>query len=100
MNQPPGATQSRRAADVTAGQRVKTLATVIVEMIPLGLGPYGVGDLVTALEGLAGHTIDGLKLTLFERLLYFGASAIPVVPARPFISAYRWTKRKERESDA
>jgi hypothetical protein len=94
MNQPPGATQSRRAVDVTAGQRVKTLVTVIVEMIPGGLGPYGIGDLATALEGLAGRTMDGLKLTLFERLLYLGASAIPVVPARPFISAYRWTQRK------
>jgi len=95
MNQPQGATQSRRTVDVSAGQRVKTVATVIVEMIPLGLGPYGVGDLITAVEGLAGRTIDGLKLTLFERLLYFGASAIPVVPARPIVAAYRWTQRKE-----
>ncbi len=95
MNQPQGATQSRRAVDITAGQRVKTVATVIVEMIPGGLGPYGIGDLITALEGIAGRTMDGLRLTLFERLLYFGASAIPVVPARPFVAAYRWTQRKE-----
>jgi hypothetical protein len=89
----PAFASSAREVDVTAGQRLKTLATVIVEMIPGGLGPYGIGDLVTALEAIAGRSIDGLKLTFFERLLYLGASAIPVVPARPFVSAYRWLAR-------
>lgn len=97
MNQPPGTAQPVREVDISAGQRIKTVATVIIEMIPGGLGPYGVGDLVTALEALAGRTMDGLKLTMFERLLYLGASAIPVVPARPFVSGYRWLTRHSHE---
>jgi hypothetical protein len=97
MGQSQQAERIEREVDITAGQLIKTEATVIVEMIPLGLGPYGVGDLVTALEGIAGRTMDGLKLTMFERVLYFAASAIPVVPARPFISGYRWMTRNNNQ---
>jgi len=67
---------------------------VIIEMIPSPVG-YGPGDVITVLEGIFGRTIDGLKLTTIERLVYFGASAIPGVPARPIVAAYRWTQRKE-----
>jgi hypothetical protein len=93
MNQPQGPAQSVREVDISAGQRIKTLATVLVEMIPSPVG-YGPGDVITILEALFGRTIDGLRLTAFERLLYVIASAIPAVPARPFVSGYRWLKNK------
>jgi hypothetical protein len=73
---------------------MRTLVTIILEMIPGGLGPYGIGDIVTFIEGLFGRTLDGLVLTGGERLIYFIASLIPVVPARPFIGLYRWIKGK------
>jgi len=63
-------------------------------MIPGGLGPWGVGDLVTAIEAVAGRTLDGLRLTTLERMIYLGASAIPVVPARPILAGYRWLAGK------
>jgi len=72
-----------------SGSAILTLATVVVEMIPGGLGPWGIGDVVTAIEALAGRTIDGLRLSMGERLVYLGASAIPLVPARPIIGVYR-----------
>jgi len=79
----------RRQGVSRPGSGVLTLATVIVEMIPGGLGPWGVGDLMTAIEAIAGRTLDGLKLSGSERLIYLGASAIPLVPARPIIGAYQ-----------
>jgi hypothetical protein len=82
------------ASDRRQGALLKATATMLVEMIPGGLGPYGVGDLVTALEALAGRSLDGLRLTGGERLIYVAASAIPFVPARPFVGAYRWLSRK------
>lgn len=94
-----GGTQAGRDVNITAGQRVKTLITVIVEMIPGGLGPWGVGDVVTAVEAVFGRTIDGLKLTGSERLVYLGASAIPVVPARPIVAIYRRLSRETRPQE-
>ncbi len=79
--------------DVSAGQRMKTAGTIIVEMIPLGLGPWGIGDVITFIEGAIGRTLDGLRLSNLERLIYFGASAIPVVPARPVVTIYRIIER-------
>jgi hypothetical protein len=67
----------------------RTVVTTIVEMIPGGLGPWGVGDVVTAIEGVAGRTLDGLRLTGTERGIYLVASAIPLVPARPIIAVWR-----------
>jgi len=76
----------------------KYAATWAIEMIPLGLGPWGIGDLVTALEGFAGRTIDGKKLSTFERIvIYGGASLIPVVPARPLVTAYEIFHKKRVE---
>lgn len=63
---------------------------MVIEMIPGGIGPWGVGDIVTAIEAVSGRTLDGLRLSLSERLVYLGASAIPVVPARPILAVYRW----------
>ncbi len=76
--------------DRAAGATLKAIITMVIEMIPGGLGPWGVGDVVTAIEALAGRTLDGLRLTMSERLIYLGASAIPVVPARPILAGYRW----------
>lgn len=68
---------------------LKVLVTTLVEAIPGGIGPYGIGDIVTLMEGLAGVTLDGLHLTSQERLFYYAASLIPGIPARPFIFIYR-----------
>jgi hypothetical protein len=68
---------------------VWAIVTMLIEMIPGGLGPYGVGDVITALEAVVGRTLDGLHLTGVERIIYLAASAIPVVPARPVIAGYR-----------
>jgi hypothetical protein len=73
----------------SSGVPLKTIVTTIVEMIPGGLGPWGVGDVVTAIEAVAGRTLDGLRLSGTERMIYLGASAIPLVPARPIIAIYR-----------
>jgi hypothetical protein len=81
--------RGERPAAVRSAPPILTLATVVVEMIPGGLGPWGIGDVVTAIEALAGRTIDGLRLSRSERLVYLGASAIPLVPARPIIGVYR-----------
>jgi hypothetical protein len=75
--------------DQSSGVPLKTIVTTIVEMIPGGLGPWGVGDVVTAIEAVAGRTLDGLRLSGTERMIYLGASAIPLVPARPIIAIYR-----------
>ena len=72
-----------------SGLTFRTVVTTIVEMIPGGLGPWGVGDVVTAIEAVAGRTLDGLRLTGTERGIYLIASAIPVVPARPIIAVWR-----------
>jgi len=71
------------------GLTFRTVVTTIVEMIPGGLGPWGVGDVVTAIEAVAGRTLDGLRLTGTERGIYLVASAIPLVPARPIIAVWR-----------
>ena len=78
----------------SSGMPIAAIATMIVEMIPGGLGPWGVGDIITALEALAGRTLDGLRLSPSERMIYLGASAIPVVPARPIIAGYRMLRNK------
>jgi hypothetical protein len=72
-----------------SGLTFRTVVTTIVEMIPGGLGPWGVGDVVTAIEAVAGRTLDGLRLTGTERGIYLVASAIPLVPARPIIAVWR-----------
>lgn len=73
----------------SSGLTFRSVVTTIVEMIPGGLGPWGVGDVVTAIEGVAGRTLDGLRLTGTERGIYLVASAIPLVPARPIIAVWR-----------
>jgi len=85
---------SKPPATKDKGVPIAAIATMIVEMIPGGLGPWGVGDLITALEAVAGRTLDGLRLSPSERMIYLGASAIPVVPARPIIAGYRMLRGK------
>lgn len=78
--------------DRTSNATLKAIITMVIEMIPGGLGPWGVGDIVTAIEAVAGRTLDGLRLSLGERALYLIASAIPVVPARPVLAVIRWAR--------
>lgn len=67
----------------------------ILEMIPGGVGPWGVGDIATAVEAVIGRTLIGWeKLSWTERGIYLVASAIPVVPARPLIAGYRYLKNR------
>lgn len=84
---PPQQTNER---DRASSLPLKAIITMVIEMIPGGIGPWGVGDIVTAIEAVAGRTLDGLRLSMSERLIYLGASAIPVVPARPILAGYRW----------
>lgn len=86
QTQPPQTNEGSRASSAT----LKAIITMVIEMIPGGLGPWGIGDIVTAIEAVAGRTLDGLRLSLSERFVYLGASAIPVVPARPILAVYRW----------
>lgn len=87
LQAPPQRTNEKnRASSFT----LKAIITMVIEMIPGGIGPWGVGDIVTAIEAVAGRTLDGLRLSLSERIIYLGASAIPVVPARPILAGYRW----------
>jgi hypothetical protein len=82
-------TQPATRNEQPSGLTFRSVVTTIVEMIPGGLGPWGVGDVVTAIEGVAGRTLDGLRLTGTERGIYLVASAIPLVPARPIIAVWR-----------
>ncbi len=90
---PPTPTNER---DRTSSATLKAIITMVIEMIPGGIGPWGVGDIVTAIEALFGRTLDGSRLTPGERLLYIGASAIPVVPARPVLAAIRWMQNQNQ----
>jgi hypothetical protein len=87
LQAPPKQSNER---DRASGATLKAIITMVIEMIPGGFGPWGIGDVVTAIEAVAGRTVDGLRLTWSERLIYLGASAIPVVPARPILAGYRW----------
>jgi hypothetical protein len=98
--------------DPSAGQRVKTVLTTIVEMIafnPLVFIPfldlipfldwYGLGDVITLIEGIKGTTLDGLWLSLLERMIYVVVSLIPFVPARPVVGFYRRVEPWLRNED-
>ena len=56
----------------------------LIEMIPFGLGPYGIGDLISLYEGVKGQMIFGPKLDTVDRIISFIAALIPIVPATPF----------------
>jgi hypothetical protein len=71
---------------------LRFIMATVVEMIPGGLGPWGVGDVAKALEGIAGRTLDGLRLSRNERIFYLVIAIIPLVPALPIITAYHWLR--------
>lgn len=56
----------------------------VIESIPFGLGPYGVGDLISLYEGVKGRMIFGPRLDTIDRVISFIAALIPIVPATPF----------------
>ncbi len=77
------------------------IVRTLVEMIPGGIGPYGIGDAITFYEGLRGQEIlDGRKLDLVDRIISFAAALIPVVPATPFREAVRVFRREFEDSTA
>ena len=84
------------AHDRASSMTLKAIITMVIEMIPGGIGPWGIGDIVTAIEAVGGRTLDGLHLTMLERLIYLGASAIPVVPARPILAGWRWLANQQQ----
>ncbi len=56
----------------------------LVESIPFGLGPYGIGDAISLYEGIKGKMIFGPQLDMIDRIISFIAAFIPIVPATPF----------------
>lgn len=56
----------------------------LVESIPFGLGPYGIGDAISFYEGFKGKMIFGPQLDKIDRIISFIAAFIPLVPATPF----------------
>lgn len=71
-----------------------------VEMLPFGLGLYGVGDLITFVEGVFGWEMFGRRLDPTDRVISLVAAAIPGVPATPFREAARWIRTNIEESVA
>ncbi len=58
-----------------------------VEMIPGGLGPWGLGDFFTLGSAVFGRDWStGDRLDKTGRLISLAAAIIPVVPARPFVA--------------
>jgi len=56
----------------------------VIESIPFGLGPYGIGDAISLYEGISGRMILGPRLDTLDRIISFIAALIPIVPATPF----------------
>lgn len=56
----------------------------LVESIPFGLGPYGIGDAVSLYEAIKGKMIFGPRLDTLDRIISFLAALLPIVPATPF----------------
>ncbi len=74
-----------QAHPIAAG--ADAIAVTALESVPF------VGDGITALEGIRGKTLDGLPLSIPERIIYELLSIPPPfnpidLPARPFISLY------------
>ncbi len=72
---------------------VFTLRTLF-EMIPFGIGPYGIGDALSLIEGIRGKMVLGRKLDLLDRIISIIAALIPVVPATPFREFARKTRQR------
>ena len=87
-------TQQKRKQDPRI-KAARYAAETLLESIPGQFGPWGIGDVVTALEAIIGRTfLDGKKLSLLERGIYLGASVIPVLPARPVVTVYEYLHDK------
>ncbi len=94
---------SRLKMEQAQQNRVKSffinLGRTVLEMIPGGLGPYGIGDLITLVEGIRGQEIfGGRKLDLVDRVISFIAALLPIVPATPFREAARIFRKKFEDS--
>lgn len=55
----------------------------LIESIPFGIGPYGIGDIISLYEGIKGQMIFGPKIDFIDRLISFFAACIPLLPATP-----------------
>jgi hypothetical protein len=77
-----------RAAQATV-MRIRTYFTVSAELVRSPIGGYGPGDIVAAIEGMVGRTLDGLKLSKLERIGYVIVAALPYVPSRAVVGGYR-----------
>lgn len=74
-----------------------TVKTVL-EMIPFGLGPYGIGDAITLVEAIRGKEIYGRRLDTRDRVISLIAAILPVVPATPFREGIRKLRRHVEDS--
>ncbi len=73
----------------------------IIESIPFGIGPYGIGDVLSLYEGIQGKMVLGRKLDLVDRIISIIAALIPIVPATPFrefAQRVRYNSRKQSQS--
>ncbi|HRN96056.1 MAG TPA: hypothetical protein PLD54_01255 [Candidatus Levybacteria bacterium] len=57
---------------------------ILIESIPFGLGPYGIGDLISLYEAVKGQMVFGPKIDTLDRIISFIAALLPIVPATPF----------------
>lgn len=72
----------------------------VVEMIPGQFGPYGIGDVLTAVEGITGKELLGRKLDKVDRAISIAAAAIPLMPATPLRELLRYLRIRYEESAA
>lgn len=56
----------------------------LVESIPFGLGPYGIGDAISLYEAYKGKMVFGPRLDTLDRIISLLAALLPIVPATPF----------------
>ena len=78
-----------KAEDAVFADLKAQMAAILGEPDRKGFGPAKL-NIETFYKGDEGFgTLDGLRLTGTERGIYLIASAIPLMPARPFIAIWR-----------
>lgn len=71
-----------------------------VEMLPGGMGPYGIGDFITLTDAIRGREFFGRKLDAVDRIICLIAALIPVMPATPLKALIRGVRRNLEDATA